>query len=529
MPPGVLAVAFALNFRQLLPADAGETLLSTVAIGTARVRAVRAGRRAALAAEDALACERVRPRACHHDRASRGSSSRASGRATGAAAATALALGIALICRVDRRLALRVRAAAAHHRLPGVRPDLRSGGRQHHHRADGARPSRRRAASRSSSSRSSPACSSTCEPALTLGCRCCDADRLTAAGRLRASWRLVSRPVAVAADRARSCGRRARCRRRRWRRRCSSACRRPSRSPSSPRAARAGRCRRSATAVVVCCRADRHRPASRSLLEVCARRRSALAGAPGSTLASRPVWTPGGIGGVRRALGALFALYLRYVGREVTVVLIALCALITGLARAFDLRAALAGLAAGLVVQNVMGAAGDVLRDAIAQRRHAGARAVLCGRRRVDARRSDRDASGWPRSRCRACALVPAARRRRVRRARRRHRRAGDRLLWRALLPRRRSRSASPRWLRPSIRSGAASCRRWSSRSSPSIELVGPIMFRAALVEARRDRRHRRRARRRVQSRAVDARVRSRTDRSPRGPRRAACRSRSMR
>jgi hypothetical protein len=35
MPPGVLAIAFALNFHQLLPSDAGDTLLSAVAIGTA--------------------------------------------------------------------------------------------------------------------------------------------------------------------------------------------------------------------------------------------------------------------------------------------------------------------------------------------------------------------------------------------------------------------------------------------------------------------------------------------------------------
>jgi hypothetical protein len=35
MSPGVLAVAFALNFRQTLPASAGETLMATVAIGTA--------------------------------------------------------------------------------------------------------------------------------------------------------------------------------------------------------------------------------------------------------------------------------------------------------------------------------------------------------------------------------------------------------------------------------------------------------------------------------------------------------------
>jgi hypothetical protein len=35
MPPGVLAVAFALNFRQILPSPAGDTVLSAVSIGTA--------------------------------------------------------------------------------------------------------------------------------------------------------------------------------------------------------------------------------------------------------------------------------------------------------------------------------------------------------------------------------------------------------------------------------------------------------------------------------------------------------------
>jgi hypothetical protein len=35
MPPGVLAIAFALNFRQLLPGPEGDILLSTVAVGTA--------------------------------------------------------------------------------------------------------------------------------------------------------------------------------------------------------------------------------------------------------------------------------------------------------------------------------------------------------------------------------------------------------------------------------------------------------------------------------------------------------------
>jgi hypothetical protein len=35
MPPGVLAIAFALNFRQLLPESTGEMLVSTVCLGTA--------------------------------------------------------------------------------------------------------------------------------------------------------------------------------------------------------------------------------------------------------------------------------------------------------------------------------------------------------------------------------------------------------------------------------------------------------------------------------------------------------------
>ena len=35
MPPGVLAVAFALNYRQVMPGPAGDTLVATVAIGTA--------------------------------------------------------------------------------------------------------------------------------------------------------------------------------------------------------------------------------------------------------------------------------------------------------------------------------------------------------------------------------------------------------------------------------------------------------------------------------------------------------------
>jgi alpha,alpha-trehalose-phosphate synthase [UDP-forming] len=66
-------------------------------------------------------------------------------------------------------------------------------------------------------------------------------------------------------------------------------------------------------------------------------------------------------------LGSLFCLYLRYVGRETTVVLLALFALFTGLGAQLHFQPLLSGLAAGLVVQNVMGQAGDVLRDSLAR------------------------------------------------------------------------------------------------------------------------------------------------------------------
>jgi trehalose 6-phosphate synthase len=65
-------------------------------------------------------------------------------------------------------------------------------------------------------------------------------------------------------------------------------------------------------------------------------------------------------------LGALFTIYLRVVGREVTVVLLALCAVLTGVTTTLGYEPFLAGLAAGIVVQNVMPATGDVLHDAMA-------------------------------------------------------------------------------------------------------------------------------------------------------------------
>ena len=63
--------------------------------------------------------------------------------------------------------------------------------------------------------------------------------------------------------------------------------------------------------------------------------------------------------------GALFALYLTHVAREVTLVLLALCALLSELTPVAHLDAVLAALAAGLVVENIAPPRGDALKQAV--------------------------------------------------------------------------------------------------------------------------------------------------------------------
>ncbi|MBA3231692.1 MAG: cation:proton antiporter [Acidobacteria bacterium] len=64
------------------------------------------------------------------------------------------------------------------------------------------------------------------------------------------------------------------------------------------------------------------------------------------------------------AVGALFALYLRHVGRELPLALLAMCALIAGLKVPLHIEPLLAALAAGLVVENIAPPRGDMLREA---------------------------------------------------------------------------------------------------------------------------------------------------------------------
>jgi Kef-type K+ transport system membrane component KefB len=65
------------------------------------------------------------------------------------------------------------------------------------------------------------------------------------------------------------------------------------------------------------------------------------------------------------AVGALFAFYLRHIGRETALALLAMCALIAGLKNTLHIEPLLAALAAGLVVENIAPPRGDSLKDAV--------------------------------------------------------------------------------------------------------------------------------------------------------------------
>jgi Kef-type K+ transport system membrane component KefB len=64
-------------------------------------------------------------------------------------------------------------------------------------------------------------------------------------------------------------------------------------------------------------------------------------------------------------LGAVFVFFLRHVGKEVTVALLALCTAIGYLAGAIEMESLLAALAAGFVVENVAPPQGEALKRAV--------------------------------------------------------------------------------------------------------------------------------------------------------------------
>ena len=96
-------------------------------------------------------------------------------------------------------------------------------------------------------------------------------------------------------------------------------------------------------------------------------------GLSGQPLLASALWTSLGSVTFGALMGALFGIYLKVIGREVTVVLLAFAALVAGIGGGLQLEPLVSGLAAGLVVRAAFGPIGEVLRDAVTR----GARPVL--------------------------------------------------------------------------------------------------------------------------------------------------------
>ena len=88
-------------------------------------------------------------------------------------------------------------------------------------------------------------------------------------------------------------------------------------------------------------------------------------GAQSVDLLARLAWEIGGAVAFGVLIGVLFALYLRYIGREVTLVLLAVCAVLTQVGSTQQLQPLLAALAAGVTIENLAVAQGDALRAAV--------------------------------------------------------------------------------------------------------------------------------------------------------------------
>jgi trehalose-6-phosphate synthase/Kef-type K+ transport system membrane component KefB len=79
----------------------------------------------------------------------------------------------------------------------------------------------------------------------------------------------------------------------------------------------------------------------------------------------RLLWEIGGAVAFGSLVGALFALYMRYVAREVTLVLLAMCVVLSQVGLSQQFEPLLAAMAGGIVIANVAVAQGDALKTAI--------------------------------------------------------------------------------------------------------------------------------------------------------------------
>src|SRR5262249_56045656 len=78
----------------------------------------------------------------------------------------------------------------------------------------------------------------------------------------------------------------------------------------------------------------------------------------------RLAWEIGGAVAFGALVGALFALYLRYVSREITFVLLGVCVVLSQVGAAQQLAPLLAAMSAGLVIQNAAVPQGEALKSA---------------------------------------------------------------------------------------------------------------------------------------------------------------------
>jgi trehalose 6-phosphate synthase len=80
---------------------------------------------------------------------------------------------------------------------------------------------------------------------------------------------------------------------------------------------------------------------------------------------ARFAWEIGGAIAFGVLIGVLFAFYLRYIGREITLVLLVVCVVLSQVGTTQQLQPLLAALAAGVVIENLAVAQGDTLRVAV--------------------------------------------------------------------------------------------------------------------------------------------------------------------
>ena len=127
----------------------------------------------------------------------------------------------------------------------------------------------------------------------------------------------------------------------------------------------AARGRLSETVLAMVVLADLAVLVSFSLLMQIARLAFRDAGVEHTAILVRFAWQIGGAVAFGVLVGALFALYMRYIGREVTLVLLGVCIVLSQVGSTQEFEPLLAAVAAGLVIENLAVAQGDTLRAAV--------------------------------------------------------------------------------------------------------------------------------------------------------------------